>query len=82
MLKHNSENVRIVKYFLNNGPLSAAEACQGYISNNLRSRVAELKDKGFDVETQRVPGKTYQLYFIPPDSIEKNRELLQRQLNG
>ncbi|NOX15977.1 MAG: hypothetical protein GXP61_08135 [Epsilonproteobacteria bacterium] len=73
MIKRDSEAYRIVQHLLNQGPLSAAEACQRFISNNLRSRVPELLEQGFDVESVPVEGKQYCKYLIPPDKLEKNR---------
>ena len=82
MIRKNSDNYKIIKHFLNVGPLTAAEACQTFVSNNLRSRVPELIDMGFDVVSEDIPGKTYCLYKIALEKIEKNRELFRRNLLG
>lgn len=82
MIKNNTENYRIIKYLLNDGPITAAEACQIFISNNLRSRITKLRKIGFDIKTTRVPGKLYYLYSIDPAKIEKNRELFRIELHG
>jgi len=73
MIKRDSESFRIVRHLLNDGPLSAAEACQRFVSNNLRSRVPELIEQGFDVISVPVEGKSYCKYLIPPEKLEKNR---------
>ena len=82
MIRKNSDNYKIMQHFLNIGPLTAAEACQTYVSNNLRSRVPELIKMGFDVVAEDIPGKTYCVYKIPTEKIEKNRELFGRHLLG
>ncbi|WP_443082170.1 helix-turn-helix domain-containing protein [Sulfurospirillum sp. 1612] len=82
MIRSNTENYRIIRHLLNKGPITAAEACQVYISNNLRSRVTKLKEIGFDIITTPVPGKLYYLYAIDPLKIEENRELFRRELHG
>lgn len=82
MIKLHSENYRIIQHFLNTGPLTAAEACQSYISNNLRSRVTELVRLGFDIVSKPIEGKQHCVYFIPAQKLEINRELFGRHIRG
>lgn len=82
MIQKNSDNYKIMQHFLNIGPLTAAEACQTFVSNNLRSRVPELIRQGFDILAEEIPGKTYYKYKIPTEKLEKNRELFARHLRG
>ena len=82
MIKNNSENYRVMQYLLNQGTLTAVQACKDDISNNLRSRVPELTDLGFDIISTPIPGKQHCSYSISPHKIEQNRELFGRHLNG
>jgi len=82
MIQKNSENARVLRHLLNVGPLTAPEACQCFVSNNLRSRVSELSKMGFDIVSMPVDGKQYNRYLIPPHLLEKNRELFGRHMNG
>lgn len=82
MIKRNSESFRVMKYLLNDGPLTAVQAVKDDISNNLRSRVPELTDLGFDILSSPIPGKQHCVYSIPTHKIEQNRELFRKHING
>jgi len=82
MIKKNGENFKVMKHLLNDGPLTAAGACQSYISNNLRSRVAELHKMGFKIASTQVEGKKHNKYFIASYELELNRELFGRHIRG
>ena len=82
MLKMHGENYKVMRHLLNEGPLTAAGACQCFISNNLRSRVAELTKMGFTIVSSPVEGKKYNKYSIPDHQIAKQRELFSRHLHG
>lgn len=81
MIKKNSENFRIMRHLLNVGSLTAADACKQDISNNLRSRVPELQNLGFDIVAEPITGKAFCVYSIPANKLEINRELFKKQTN-
>ncbi len=78
MIRPNSENWRVMRYLLNVGSLTAVDAVKQEISNNLRSRVPELQDLGFDIKVEPVIGKSYCKYYIPFEKLELNRELFRK----
>lgn len=82
MIKKNSENFRIMRHFLNVGSLTAVDACKQDISNNLRSRVPELQDLGFDIISKPITGKAFCVYSIPAEKLERNRELFGKHTNA
>ncbi len=79
MIKFNSENYRVIEHLLFVGGLSAAQACQIGISNNLRSRVPQLQRLGFDINATFVEKKHYCIYSIPPHLLWKNKELFKSE---
>jgi len=81
MIKKNSENFRIMRYLLNVGSLTAADACKQDISNNLRSRVPELQGLGFDIVSKPITGKAFCVYSIPVEKLEHNREEFRKHTN-
>lgn len=82
MIKRNSESFRVVQHLLNDGALTAVDACKRDISNNLRSRVTELKQLGFDIASMATPGKHHCVYEIPSQKLQINRELFRKHING
>lgn len=82
MIKKNSENWRIMRHLLNVGSLTAVDACKQDISNNLRSRVPELQDIGFDIIAATVACKQYCSYSIPLNKLERNRNLFKEHTNA
>lgn len=81
MIKKNSENFRIMRHLLNVGSLTAVEAVKQDVSNNLRSRVPELQDLGFDIVSKPITGKAFCVYSIPSEKIERNRYLFRKHTN-
>ena len=81
MIKKNSENWRIMRHLLNVGSLTAVDACKQDISNNLRSRVPELQDLGFDIVSNPITGKAFCVYSIPSEKLECNRDLFRKHTN-
>lgn len=82
MIKRNSESFRVIQHLLNDGALTAVDACKRDISNNLRSRITDLKQLGFDIIATQTPGKTFCVYDIPQQKREINRELFRKHING
>ena len=81
MIKKNSENFRIMRHLLNVGSLTAVEAVKQDVSNNLRSRVPELQDLGFDIVSNPITGKAFCVYSIPSEKLERNRDLFRKHTN-
>jgi len=81
MIKKNSENFRIMRHLLNVGSLTAVEAVKQDVSNNLRSRVPELQDLGFDIVSKPITGKAFCVYSIPSEKLERNRDLFRKHTN-
>lgn len=79
MIKFGSENHRVIEHLLFVGGLSAAQACQDGISNNLRSRVPQLQALGFDIVATTVEKKHYCIYSVPPHLVWKNKALLDQE---
>lgn len=79
MIKTGSENHRVIEHLLFVGGLSAAQACQDGISNNLRSRVPQLQALGFDIVATPVEKKHYCVYSVPAHLIWKNKALLEQE---
>jgi len=82
VIKQNSENWRVMRYLLNVGSLTAVDAVKEEVSNNLRSRVPELTELGFDIVAKPVEGKQHCEYSIPAEKLECNRELFRKQTNA
>lgn len=82
MIKKNSENWRILRHLLNVGSLTAVQAVKDDVGNNLRSRVPELVELGFDIQSTPIPGKQHCVYSIPTDKLERNRELFRKHTNA
>jgi len=80
MIKFGSENYRVIEHLLFVGGLSAAQACQDGISNNLRSRVPQLQALKFDIIATQVEGKHYCVYSVPAHLVWKNKELLKQEV--
>jgi len=80
MIKTGSENHRVIEHLLFVGGLSAAQACQDKISNNLRSRVPQLQALKFDIIATQVEGKHYCIYSVPPHLVLKNKALLEQEV--
>ena len=81
MIKKNSGNFRIMRHLLNVGSLTAVEAVKQDVSNNLRSRVPELQDLGFDIVSKTITGKAFCVYSIPSEKLERNRDLFRKHTN-
>lgn len=81
MIKKNSENFRIMRHLLNVGSLTAVEAVKQDVSNNLRSRVPELQDLGFDIVSKPITGKAFCVYSISSEKLERNRDLFRKHTN-
>lgn len=79
MIKIGSENYRVIDHLLFVGGLSAAQACQDGISNNLRSRVPQLQALGFDIIATTVEKKHYCIYSVPSHLIWKNKALFEQE---
>jgi hypothetical protein len=71
-------NYRVIRHLINVGSLTAVECLMQGISPDLRSRVSELRRYGFDIESKRVEGKMYKVYFVPNDKLERNSEWFSR----
>lgn len=79
MIKFNSENYRVIEHLLFVGGLSAAQACQDGISNNLRSRVPQLQKIGFDIMATQIEKKHYCVYSVPSHLLWKNKALFEQE---
>lgn len=79
MIKFGSENYRVIEHLLFVGGLSAAQACQDGISNNLRSRVPQLQKLGFDIVATQIEKKHYCVYSVPSHLLLKNKALLEKE---
>jgi|GEM_PF-3410500 len=79
MIKFGSENYRVIEHLLFVGGLSAAQACQDGISNNLRSRVPQLQKLGFDIVATQIEKKHYCVYSVPAHLLWKNKALFEQE---
>ena len=82
MIKKDSENWRVMRYFLNVGSLTAVDAVKSDISNNLRSRVSELQKIGFTIVAKPIAGNAFCVYSIPKEKLEQNRELFKKETDA
>ena len=63
---------RVLKYLQSGHWLSQIEASNGTIGKpvmRLASRINDLKNEGYDIEVQRIAGKTYCQYRLKPRGV-------------
>jgi len=77
-----SQKYRVMRHLLNYGPLTAVEAVKKDISANLRNRVVELREMGFDIAKTMPKGENYKVYSVPTERLEKNREMFKSVFYG
>lgn len=77
-LRKGSKKYRVLRHLLNEGALTHVDAVLLGISVNIKSRIPEIRQMGFEIEAKKAEGKKYKKYFIAPEKLEDYREKFKR----
>lgn len=72
--KEDSDVVKILKYLLTGNKISNVTCFKFLCIPDLRSRISDLKKAGITVERCKVPGKNYNQYWLPKETVTGYRK--------
>jgi len=78
-LKKGSGNYKVLEYMLNSStPISVADARELGLTNDLRSRISDLKNKyGVDINSKNIEGSTgakYKIFWLGEHSVLRDKD--------